>query len=90
MAIAVSLILGVALGVVLGFVLSSSVQSWLGRREWKEACRELELADRLLEVLAEEDEPHPAGEENGFALSGLSSASFSDGSAVGSPAPRLG
>jgi hypothetical protein len=65
MAIAVSFILGVGVGAVLGFILPSGAQFWMGRREWKEAARELELADRLLETLAESDRPHTAFEENG-------------------------
>lgn len=90
MAIAVSFILGVAVGALLGLLLPAGAQFWVGRREWKEASRELELADRLIEVLAEDGEPHPAGEENGLARGGPSSASFRDGSGVGSPAPRPG
>jgi hypothetical protein len=90
MAIAVSFILGVAVGALLGFLLPAGAQSWVGRREWKEASRELELADRLLEVLAEGGEPQPVDQENGFARGAPSSASFSDGSAVESPASRPG
>jgi hypothetical protein len=77
MAVAVSFILGVAVGAILGYILPPGLQFWMGRREWKEAARELELADRLLETL-EAGEWRPTFGEDG---SGRDSA-------VGSPAPR--
>jgi hypothetical protein len=89
MAIAVSFMLGVVVGAVLGFILPSGAQNWMGRKEWKEASRELELADRLLETLAEADELHPAVEENGFRGRSLD-ARFRGGSWVRSYRPRPG
>jgi hypothetical protein len=80
MAIAVSFILGVGVGAVLGFILPSGTRFWMGRREWREAARELELADRLLETLGEVDEPHQAFEEG----------EVGRGSMAGGPAPRPG
>jgi hypothetical protein len=89
MAIAVSFILGVAVGVVLGFVLPSGARLWVGRREWKEATRELELADRLLETLVEAEESHPPFEVNGHGRR-TSDSGFGSAPAVGSPAPGPG
>jgi hypothetical protein len=56
------LIVGVVLGVGATLVVGPAVLLWVGRREWAEASRELELTDRLLEHL--EGDPWPPGGEN--------------------------
>lgn len=63
MSIAVSFLVGIAVGAILGFLLTPTAHYWVGRREWREASRELELADRLLESLSDADEPPTSGDD---------------------------
>lgn len=53
MDLAIGLVIGIVVGAFIGFLLAPAAQVWVGRKEWTEASRQLELADRLLETLGE-------------------------------------
>jgi hypothetical protein len=63
MGLALTFLVGIAVGAVVGFLLAPTAYLWVGRREWREASRELELADRLLESLDEPDTSGRSSEE---------------------------
>lgn len=60
-----SFLVGIAVGLILGVLLAPTAYLWVGRKEWREASRELELADRLLDSLSETDGSERAIDEDG-------------------------
>jgi hypothetical protein len=52
-------LVGLVVGLAVGWLANPLVRWWLAAKEWREASRELELADELLRRMAQDDHPRP-------------------------------